>query len=159
MLERLSKLIDKYELDDVANIGLESKYSINPMLIEKLLQTNNRDDVSRIGRLIGKKFALLIHLLNQVNPKIAKRLDADFMFAYKKFIPLFGFNPVEYQPNIQQQPENEPIGLAPHLYLCFTKCYQGNSSFVGSGFSLLPCNARVYEITRNGQARVRRNAP
>lgn len=114
LVDRLKKLVDKYELDDLSNLGLDRRYSINPALFDKLLTTNNRDDVKRIGRLIAKKFATAIQLLNQVNPKIAKRLDADFMFQYKKLQALFDFDVVGYNPNVQEpaEPETES-GIEP----------------------------------------------
>jgi hypothetical protein len=113
LIDRLQKLVDKYELDDVSNIGLDSKFSINPFLFEKLLKTNNRDDVKRIGRLIAKKFALIIHLLNQVNPKMAKRLDADFMLQYNKLQNLFDFDVTKFEPNL---PEPEEAPEPTHLF-------------------------------------------
>jgi len=110
LLARLTKLIEKYELDNTGNLGIDPKYSISPELINRMMQANNRDDVARLGRVIGKKFATIIHLLNQVNPKIAKRLDADFMFAYKPLMALFNFDPTEFQPNIPQPAdENDPL--------------------------------------------------
>lgn len=114
LLERMTKLIDKYELDNTANIGLDPKFSINPDIFQKLIQSNNRDDVKRWGKVIAKKFAMIIHMLAQVNPKMAKRLDSDFMFAYKKLMPLFDFDPTKFQPNLPQpqQQEEESITIA-----------------------------------------------
>lgn len=113
LVDRLKKLVDKYELDDVANLGLDRKLSINPVLFDKLLATNNRDNVKRIGRLIAKKFATLIQLLNQINPKIAKRLDADFMFQYKKLQALFDFDVLGFKPkSVDSEPEAE-AGIEP----------------------------------------------
>lgn len=112
LVDRLKKLVEKYELDDVANLGLDRKFSINPALFDKLMATNNRGDVQRIGRLIAKKFALVIHLLNQVNPKIAKRLDADFMFQYKKLQALFDFDVLQFKPNIPE-PQDQVTDVEP----------------------------------------------
>lgn len=107
LIDKLHKLVDKYELDDVTNIGLDKRFSVNPVLFEKMLQTNNQDDVKRLGRIITKKVATIIHLLSQVNPKIAKRLDADFMYQYKKLQALFDFDVTKFEPNIPEPTEPE----------------------------------------------------
>lgn len=123
LLDRLIKVVDKYELDNTQNLGLDPRYSINSALLQKLTQTNNREDVARIGRVIGKKFVTIIHLLNQTNPKLAKRLDADFMFAYQKLQPLFGFDPTTFQPALPapgQQDQNDPVTVTHLMVMSLT---------------------------------------
>lgn len=109
LVQGLKKLADKYELDDVTNVRLERRLSINPGLFDRLLQCNNLQDVQRLGRLIVRKFVFIIKNMSLTEPKIAKRLDADFMYQYKKIEPLFDIDPLSIDVELPEAFEENQI--------------------------------------------------
>lgn len=107
LLERLKKYLMKNKFDDVAQLGLDPKYSINMALFDKFLATPYLDKVKTIGRSIAKKYRMVITLLEEMGKKrLTSRMDRDFYYHWDKLKNLFDFDPLGYKPTAPQ-PEDE----------------------------------------------------
>lgn len=107
-LDRLFKYLIKCKLDDVSQLGLDSKFSINPNLQQKLLSTPDINKVRSMLKNVAKKYRMIITLLEDMGQqKLAKKYDKDFYYQWAKLEPLAQFDPASYKPKAEAKDRDD----------------------------------------------------
>jgi hypothetical protein len=102
LIDRLRKYLLKCKLDDVTQLGLDGKYSINPAIFDKMLATPHVEKVRQYLKTVAKKYRMIITLLeDQGKQRLAKKYDRDFYFNWDKLAPLADFDAASYKPKVE----------------------------------------------------------
>ncbi len=109
LLERLKRFFAKNNLNDVTQLGLDNRYSIDLGTFDTLTQCTDIHKVQRIGRTLAKKYRMIIELLKSQNKsRLATKLDRDFYYNWDKLENFFDFDAAGYKPSAPDKVEEEP---------------------------------------------------
>lgn len=116
LIDRWRKFMAKNHLDDVGQLGIDPKFSINLEHFDRMMQTPYLDRVRRTGRALAKKYRMIITLLQAINKtKTAARLDRDFYYHYDKLRDLLDFDAAAYDPETPDEEDHEDAKVAESL--------------------------------------------
>ena len=95
-IERLKKIFLKHKLD---------QQGIDMQSFDKMLSTNDLEKIRQIAKSLGKKYRVVSEKMkSEKNPDI-ERMDKDFNHNWSKLMPLFNYDPNQYNPKIETPEE------------------------------------------------------
>ena len=148
LVNRLLSFAKKYNLDDVSKMGLPESESLNFDIFNKLLSgTNHVKEVKRLGAKLAKEIKQIINSVNKINPRLAKKMNNDFVFQYKKLQQLFDFDIDAHDEKIKAklQEKISPIRTDLSELLRF---FEGDSNFITPSHAFKDLNNLVFYLEK-----------
>lgn len=90
-LDRLKKMLLKHKLD---------QHGLDFQTFDKMTSTNDIDKVKQLAKSLGKKYRVISQTLKQDENPDVERMDKEFLHNWSKLMPLFDFDPNNYNPKI-----------------------------------------------------------